>query len=99
MPVEAKSLDNHILNDRLSAALAFAAEAIRMAPDTPCIAFLLHKRHGLVEWVTALRTEEVSWMPVRATRDDSFSLDGRLAGLAAWAEKLVEVEMAVEAER
>jgi hypothetical protein len=97
MPVKAKSFDNHVLDDWLPAALALTAEAIRMTSDAPCIALFLYERHSLIEWIATLRAEEMSWVPVRAACDNAFAFDGRLAGFAAWTEKLVEVEMAIEA--
>jgi hypothetical protein len=79
MPVSSKGLDHHILNDRLPATLAFTAETVRVTSDAPRITFLFDKRHGLIERIATLGAEEVTWVPIRATCDNAFALDGRLA--------------------
>jgi hypothetical protein len=79
MPVSSKGLDHHILNDRLPATLTFTAETIRVTSDAPRVTFFLDKRHSLIERIATLGAEEVTRVPTRATRDDAFALDGRLA--------------------
>lgn len=46
--------------------------------------------------IAALRAEEMAHMPLRAARYNDLSLDWRLAALAAGAEELVVVQVAVE---
>ncbi|KAL9062251.1 MAG: hypothetical protein Q9157_009089, partial [Trypethelium eluteriae] len=70
-----------------------------MAPDTPSIPIALHKRHLRIERVATLRAEEMANMPLRAARDHDLALDGRMAALAARAEHLMEVQVAVEPQR
>lgn len=98
MPVPPQRLQ-HRLRDRLPAAPTLAAVPIRVTTHAPRVAVLLHERRAGIERIAALRAEEVARMPLRAARDDDLALDGRLTGLAARGEELVEVEMAVEAER
>lgn len=70
-----------------------------MAPHTPGIALLLHKRRRAIKRITALRTEEVSNVPLCSTRNHHLALNRRLARFTAGREKLVEVEMAEEPQR
>lgn len=82
MPLKPKRLD-HNIRHRLSAPLALRTIAIGMTIDTPSIPILLHKRRSRVERITALGAEEVTRMPLRATRDNDLALDRRLAALAS----------------
>lgn len=72
---------------------------MRMTPNTPRIPFLLHKRRARIERIATLGAKEMSDMPLGAARHHHLALDGRLATLAPRAEHLVEVEVAVEAQR
>ena len=97
MPLRPQSLDNRI-RYRFATLTTFCAEAIRVAPHTPSVPFLLYERSRRVEWVTALRAEEMANVPLGATGYHDLALNGRLAALAPGREELVEVEMAVEAQ-
>ena len=67
-----------------------------MAIDTPRVPLLLDKRHLRIKRIAALRAEKVAGVPLRAARDDDLALDRGGAALAARAEALVEVQVAVE---
>lgn len=97
MPLTPQRLDNNIRH-RLPALPALRAVPVRVAIAAPRIPILLHKRRAGIERIAALSAEEVSGVPLRAARDDDFTLDRRLARFAAGAEEFVEVEGAVEAE-
>ena len=64
-----------------------------MASNTPRIAILFHKGCPAIERITTLSTEEMASMPLGATRNDDFALDGGLATLTSGAEVLMEIEM------
>jgi hypothetical protein len=98
MPLGPERLD-HRIGNRLTAALAFRAVAVRVAADAPRVAVLFDKGGRRVERVAALSAEKVAGVPLGAARDDDFALDGCLARLAAGREELVEVERAEEALR
>ena len=70
-----------------------------MAVATPRISVFLNKRRAGIEGIATLRAEEVASVPFRATSNNDFALDWRLAGFAARAEHFVEVQGAVEAHR
>jgi hypothetical protein len=70
-----------------------------MTTHTPSITILLHKRRRTIERISALRAEEVSHVPLRATRDNHLAFNRCFATLAARAEELVEVEVAVKSQR
>jgi hypothetical protein len=72
---------------------------MRVAIDTPSISILLHKRSARVEWIAALRAEEVSSVPLSTARHNHLTFNRCLARLASRREHLVEVEMAEEALR
>jgi hypothetical protein len=95
MPLSPKRLDNRIRNG-LAALLALCTVPMSMAIDAPRIPILLHKRRSGIKWITALK---VSSMPFCTTRNNDFTLDGRLARLASRREHFVEIEMAEEALR
>ena len=96
MPLRTKRLDNRI-RDRLPTFLALRAIPMSVTVHTPSIPILLHKRRCGIEWVTALRAEEVSGVPFSATGHNDLTFNWRFAGLATWREHLVKVEMAEEA--
>lgn len=98
MPLKPQGL-HHRLRHGLPALPTLGTIPIRMTPHTPRVPVLLHERRAAVEGIPALRAEEVADVPFGAAGDDDFALDGRFAALAARAEELVEVEVAVEAER
>lgn len=95
MPLRAQRL-NDCVRDRLATALALRAVSIDVAVDAPRIPIFLHKGRATVERITALRTEEMTRMPLRTTRHHDLPLNGRLATLTPRAEALMEVQMAVE---
>lgn len=97
MPLTPQRLDNNIRH-RLPALPALRAVPVRVAIAAPRIPILLHERRAGIERIAALSAKEVSGVPLRAARDDDFTLDRRLARFAAGAEEFVEVEGAVEAE-
>ena len=68
-----------------------------MATHTPRIPILLDKRRVSLKRIATLGAEEVADVPLGPTRHHDLALDGRVAALAARAEELVEVEVAVEA--
>lgn len=63
------------------------------------MAILLDERRAGIEWIAALRTEEMAGVPFSATSDDDLAFNRCLARFAARAEHLVEVQRAVEAHR
>ena len=90
------SLHNSVDNGLLALA-TLGAEPVRVTADTPRISIFLHKRRIAIEWIAALRAEKVTSVPLCSTRHDHLAFDRCLTALAPWAEKLVEVKMAVEA--
>lgn len=95
MPLGPQCLDHRIRNG-LATLLALGTVPMRMAIHTPSIPILLDERRARIKRITALRTEKVPSMPLRATRNNDFALNGRLARLAARREHFVEVEVAEE---
>jgi hypothetical protein len=53
-------------------------------------------KKDLKTYIATLGAEEVANMPFSTACHNNFSFDGCLAALAAWAEQLVEIEVAVE---
>lgn len=96
MPLGAQRLDNRI-RDWLPALLTLRAEPMRMAIHTPRIPFLLNEWRTRIKRIAALRTEEVSCVPLGAARDNDLALDRRLARFTPWGEEFVEIEVAEEA--
>ena len=98
MPLTPKGLD--VLSDNSELAhLALRSPSFRslgLATDTPRIPVLLYVRHAALERITAFRAEEVAIVPMRVEGDDVLAKDRCLAVFAAWGEKLMPVEMAVE---
>jgi hypothetical protein len=70
-----------------------------VAVDAPSITILFHERSAGIEWITTLRAEEMSSVPLSTARHNDFTLDWCLAGLATRREHLVEIEMTKEALR
>jgi hypothetical protein len=70
-----------------------------MTRDTVCVVVALNERGTAVEWVTTLGAEEVADMPFRSSCNNDLTLDRCFAGTAAGRKELVEVQVAVEAER
>lgn len=95
MPFRAESLDNRI-RDRLATALALCTISIGMTVDTPRIAILLHKRRTRIERITTLSTEEMTRMPLRATRNHDLPLNRGLTTLTPGTKTLMKVQMAVK---
>jgi hypothetical protein len=81
MPLGSKGFD-HRIRDRLSTLLALRTIPVCVAVDAPSISILLHEWSAGVEWITALRAEEMSSVPLSAARHNDFALDRRLARLA-----------------
>lgn len=97
MPLAAQCLDDNIRH-RLPALPTLGAVAVRVAVAAPRVPILLDKRRASIERVAALRAEEVAGVPLGAASHDDLAFDRGLAGLAARAEHLVEVQRAVEAQ-
>jgi len=98
MPLAPQRL-HHNIRHRLPALAALGTIPISVAVATPRVAILLDKRRTRIEWIAALRAEEVASVPFGTASDDDFAFDRRLARFAARAEHFVEVERAVEAHR
>ena len=98
MPLRVQRLD-HRIGNRLPTLPALCTKPIRVAPHTPRIALLLHKWRRTIKWIAALRTEEMSNMPLCPARNDHLALNRRLARFTAGRKKLVKVKMAIEAQR
>lgn len=98
MPLAPQRLYHHIRH-RLPTLTALGTVPVGVAIATPRITILLNERRARIEWIAALRTEEVPGVPLGATSNNDFAFDRRLARLAARAEHFVEVERAVEAHR
>lgn len=98
MPLAPQRLHHHIRH-RLPALATLGTVSVGVTVATPRISILLDERSAGIEWITALRTEEVTGVPLGATSNNDFAFDRRLARLAARAEHFVEVERAVEAHR
>ena len=97
MPLAPQRLYHHIRH-RLPTLTALGTVPVGVAIATPRITILLNERRARIEWIAALRTEEVPGVPLGATSNNDFAFDRRLARLAARAEHLVEVQRAVEAQ-
>ena len=95
MPITSKSFDNDI-RDRLLTFPTFRAVPVGMTAYTPCVPILLNKGHARVEWIAALRTEEVARMPFSSASYNHLPFNGSLARLASGTEQLMEVKVAVK---
>lgn len=96
MPIRPQRLNNQIRN-RLAALTTLTRVPVRVTAYAPRISVLLHERRCGIERVATLRAKEVTGMPFCSTSHNDLAFYGRFAALAARAEELVEVEVAVEA--
>lgn len=97
MVFTAEGFDGQLVEDLLFALPAAGGGAFCVARHAIGVIVALDERGGAVEGVATLGAEEVADVPFGAGGDNDLALDGGLAGAAAWREKLVEIEVAVEA--
>jgi len=83
MPLRPKSLNNHIRH-WFSTPFTLGAEPIRVTTHTPRITILFDIRRRLLKWIATLGTEEMTRVPFGAASNNYITLNGCLAGLAAW---------------
>jgi hypothetical protein len=81
MPLGSKGFDNRV-RDRLSTLLALRTIPMCVAVDAPSITILFHERSAGIEWITTLRAEEMSSVPLSTARHNDLAFDGCLARLA-----------------
>jgi len=99
MPLPAQRFYRDFVQDRGFTPFTTRTRAPRMAAHAisiPVTAFDEGRRRG--KRVAALGAEEVIDVVGVAARNDNLTLDGCLAGAAAWGEELVEIQVTVEAE-
>jgi hypothetical protein len=95
MPLCPESLDNRIRN-RLPTTLALCAVPMRVTIHTPCVSIFFDKRRRTIKRITALCAEKVAGVPLGTTCYNDLAFNGRLAALASWREKLVEIKVTIE---
>lgn len=90
---------HHVPNDRLFAQSALrrpSLRALRLTSKAPRIPIFLNVRHPLLEWIAALRAEEVPVVEVLAQCHDVFPNDGSRAMLTFRRKQLVPVQVAIK---
>lgn len=100
MPFPSESL-NVLSNHGHLAHLALWSAPLRplcLALDAPRVTVLLYVRHAVFEGIATFCAEEVTVVPVMTKGNDMLPEDGRPAVLAARGEKLMPVQMAIQAE-